>query len=864
MSAESGTLMHYGTPMRSGRYPWGSGEQPFQHQGSEFLRSVDSYKSKGMTEKDIAKAMGLSTTQYRSKLAWANEAQKNAIAKSIQSMKKDGKSNREISKRLGISEGTVRNYQKTPKQKVVVKQISTTADELKKGVEKTGYLDVGTGVERQLGISRTKLRAAVEELKNQGYYEHEIYVKRLTDPSKYTIVKVLSKDKDLDSVKRNQDKIRSMDSYSDDGGLTFSNHLHKPIQYPANRVAVKYGDKGGVDRDGLIEIRRGVKDLDLGASKYAQVRIALDDGTYVKGMAMYSDDLPKGVDIRFNTNKPSGTPRSKVFKTQKTLDPSNPFESTITRQSGALNIVNEQGYWDKWGTVFPSQFLSKQPVPLIKDRLKATYKSLEDEYNDISKITNPTVRKYLLTDPVNGFVKTLESKQVSLKAQGLPRTKNHVLIPYPDMKPNEIYAPNYRDGEQVVLVRYPHGGTFELPSLTVNNKYSTAKKQLGNATDAVGIHPSVAQKLSGADFDGDTVWVIPNNSGKIHTRSSLPGLKDFDPNSYYVGHKTISPRQKQTQMGIVSNLITDMTIHGASTDELTRAVRHSMVVIDSEKHQLDWRQSAKDNAISALQKKYQTHIGPDGKMHKGASTIVSRSKSDKVEIKGHDETYVDKSTGKTVVKHVVDRAVPRIVTVDDAYSMSSGSAVESAYADYVNKLKALSNRAQKQAQGIQEITRNPQAVKMYPDEIKSLRSKLNTALLNAPKERQAQILASNEFYKRNNKDLSADQRKKIKAQALVAARSAVGAKKQTINITDKEWEAIQNGAISKTMLASILNNTDMDSVRKLATPKDSRTLRPAQLSRAKTLLSRGYTQADVASSLGVSVSTLRYAMEESR
>lgn len=864
MSAESGTLMHYGTPMRSGRYPWGSGEQPFQHQGSEFLRSVDSYKSKGMTEKDIAKAMGLSTTQYRSKLAWANEAQKNAIAKSIQSMKKDGKSNREISKRLGISEGTVRNYQKTPKQKVVVKQISTTADELKKGVEKTGYLDVGTGVERQLGISRTKLRAAVEELKNQGYYEHEIYVKRLTDPSKYTIVKVLSKDKDLDSVKRNQDKIRSMDSYSDDGGLTFSNHLHKPIQYPANRVAVKYGDKGGVDRDGLIEIRRGVKDLDLGASKYAQVRIALDDGTYVKGMAMYSDDLPKGVDIRFNTNKPSGTPRSKVFKTQKTLDPSNPFESTITRQSGALNIVNEQGYWDKWGTVFPSQFLSKQPVPLIKDRLKATYKSLEDEYNDISKITNPTVRKYLLTDPVNGFVKTLESKQVSLKAQGLPRTKNHVLIPYPDMKPNEIYAPNYRDGEQVVLVRYPHGGTFELPSLTVNNKYSTAKKQLGNATDAVGIHPSVAQKLSGADFDGDTVWVIPNNSGKIHTRPSLPGLKDFDPNSYYVGHKTISPRQKQTQMGIVSNLITDMTIHGASTDELTRAVRHSMVVIDSEKHQLDWRQSAKDNAISALQKKYQTHIGPDGKMHKGASTIVSRSKSDKVEIKGHDETYVDKSTGKTVVKHVVDRAVPRIVTVDDAYSMSSGSAVESAYADYVNKLKALSNRAQKQAQGIQEITRNPQAVKMYPDEIKSLRSKLNTALLNAPKERQAQILASNEFYKRNNKDLSADQRKKIKAQALVASRSAVGAKKQTINITDKEWEAIQNGAISKTMLASILNNTDMDSVRKLATPKDSRTLRPAQLSRAKTLLSRGYTQADVASSLGVSVSTLRYAMEESR
>ncbi len=63
-----------------------------------------------------------------------------------------------------------------------------------------------------------------------------------------------------------------------------------------------------------------------------------------------------------------------------------------------------------------------------------------------------------------------------------------------------------------------------------------------NAPDAIGINPKVAQKLSGADFDGDAVIVIPNHNGLVKTSASLEGLKNFDPitaYSPYEGMRTI-------------------------------------------------------------------------------------------------------------------------------------------------------------------------------------------------------------------------------------------------------------------------------------------------------------------------------------
>lgn len=846
-------LKHYGIKRRSGRYPWGSGEDGYQHE-SGFLADIDDYRAKGLSDKEIARELGISTSTLRSRISIANEERKAALSDKIASMKADGMTNAEIHRKTGIPESTIRNYISN-KDIVKAKQIHSTTQELKDLMKETPYLDVGVGTEQHLGISRTKLKSSIEKLKEEGYYEHDIYVRRLTDKDKWTTVHVLTKEPDIEIVKQHRDEIRLPEAWSEDGGLTYSKL--KPIEnVDWDRVMIRYGDEHGVDRDGLIQMRRNVDDLDLGSSRYAQVRIGLNGTHYMKGMAMYSDDMPDGVDLIFNTNKPKGTPKEKVFKKQKDSK-DNPFGTTINRQKGALNIVNEEGDWDGWsGNKWSAQFLSKQPTSLVKERLQATYSSLAKEYDGLSKLTNPIVKKHLLESYADG----LESKEQHLKVLGLPRSKGHVLLPFPEMKENEVYAPNYRNGEKVVLIRYPHGGTFEIPELTVNNK-GKAKKVLGNATDAIGINPKVAHKLSGADFDGDAVYVIPNNSKKIRATSSLKGLEKFDPNSYSVGHKTISPRQKQTQMGIVSNLITDMTIKGASTSELTRAVRHSMVVIDSEKHQLDWKQSAKDNAIAALQKKYQSWTDSKGKKHIGASTLISRSKKKK-QTPATEVKVVDKKTGKVSTRVKRGKTESLMLKTKDARTLSSGTEVENAYASYVNNLKKLESKARSEANHIRPIVRNKEASKSYSKQVKSLETKVNTAIANAPRERRAQLLASSYYYKNRTEDMSPDQLKKLKSAALANGRATAKANKTVVNITPKEWEAIQAGAISNNMLEKVLNNADMTKVQELATPHTRTAMPSAKVARAKSLLGRGYTYAEVAQSLGVSTSTLSRAVRE--
>ena len=194
-------------------------------------------------------------------------------------------------------------------------------------------------------------------------------------------------------------------------------------------------------------------------------------------------------------------------------------------------------------------------------------------------LTNPAVKKQLLKEFADGA----DSSAKHLKAAGLPRTRNQVILPINSLKDNEIYAPNYRNGETVVLVRHPHGGIFEIPELTVNNRNREANRVIKNAADAVGINSKVASRLSGADFDGDTVLVIPNNAKQVKTSAPLAGLKNFDPQSQYKIDRPneLTSKGKQKQMGAISNLITDMTIKGANSNEIARAVRHSMVVIDS-------------------------------------------------------------------------------------------------------------------------------------------------------------------------------------------------------------------------------------------------------------------------------------------
>lgn len=865
--------MHYGVLRRSGRYPWGSGENPYQRYDS-FLGYVDELRSQGLSEVEIARGLGMTTSELRSRKSIAKAEKRAADAAEAWRLKEKGYSNVAIGERMGINESSVRNLLK-PSLQERNNVTKATADMLKNSVEEKGYIDVGVGVENHLGISRTKLKTAIAQLEDEGYTVHYVPVEQLGTGKKTTIMVLAKPGTTYSEIYRNRDQIKLITDYTEDGGRSYLG-LEPIRNINGKRVLIRYAEDGGTEKDGVIELRRGVDDISLGDSKYAQVRIGVNGTHYLKGMAMYGEDFPDGVDIIFNTNKKKGTPPDEVMKSMKD-DPDNPFGATVRqrhyidadgkRQLSALNIVNEEGDWGKWSKTLSSQMLSKQSPSLAKKQLDLAYDLKKEQYDEIMSLTNPAVKKKLL----DSFADDCDSSSIHLKAAALPRQSSHVILPFPDMKENEIYAPNYRNGEKVVLIRYPHGGKFEIPELTVNNKQPTANRLIKNAKDAVGINSKVAERLSGADFDGDTVLVIPNNKGSIKTSSPLKGLKDFDPKEAYPAYEgmpRISSRTKQMKMGDVSNLITDMTIKGATPDELARAVRHSMVVIDSEKHNLNYKQSYIDNGIADLKKKYQ------GSERAGASTLISRAssptrvstrkesidpKTGKKVYTYTNETYVD-SKGRTVRRTVKST---KMAEAEDARSLSSGTRMEEIYASHANKLKALANQARKASANTQYTPYSPSAKKTYEKEVKSLNAKLNLALQNKPLERQAQLLANKvvSAKRQANPDMTAEEVKKIKAQALNEARNRTGAKKQNIVITKDEWNAIQSGAISTNKLTQILDNADLDTVKKLATPKTNKTgLSNAKLAQAKAMLSRGYTQAEVADALGISTSTLSKAL----
>lgn len=861
-------LLHYGTPRHSGRYPWGSGKDG-QQRSTSFLGYVNDLKAKGMSETEIAKGLGMTTTQLRAKKSIAKaEARKADVAQALR-LKDKGYSTVAIGERMGINESSVRALL-NPALQERSDITKSTADMLKSSVEDKGYIDVGAGTERYMGISRTKLKTSIELLKEEGYTVHYVPVEQLGTGKNTTVMVLAKPGTEFSEVYNNKDKIRMVTDYSEDGGRSFLG-LEPIKSVSSDRVFIRYDEDGGTTKDGLVEIRRGVEDISLGNSKYAQVRIGVDGTHYMKGMAMYSDDIPDGYDMVYNTNKPKGTPKEKVYKEMKD-DPDNPFGATVRqkhyidengeKQLSSLNIVNEEGDWGKWSKNISSQVLSKQSPALAKKQLGLAFDSKKQEFDEINALTNPAVKKKLL----DSFADDCDSASVHLKAAALPRQSSHVILPFNSIKEDEIYAPNYRDGEKVVLIRYPHGGIFEIPELRVNNKITEANKTIKNAKDAVGINSKVAERLSGADFDGDTVLVIPNNSGTIKTSSPLKGLIDFDPKTAYPAYEgmpRMSSRTKQMKMGDVSNLITDMTIKGATSSEIARAVRHSMVVIDAEKHNLNYKQSYVDNGIAGLKKKYQ------GSERSGASTLISKASSEqRVGVRKEsidpktgkkvyeytNETYVDKK-GKTQYK---TQSSTKMYEADDAFDLSSGTPMESVYATHANRLKSLANQARKESISTKHTPYSPSAKKAYEKEVASLNAKLNVALKNKPLERQAQLLANSivKAKKEAHPEMDAADLKKIKGQALAEARARTMAKKQNIDITESEWEAIQSGAISTNTLTQILNNTDLDRVKQLATPRSSKKVSSSNKQKAMAWLNSGHTRAEVADALGISTSAL--------
>lgn len=907
-------LLHYGMPRRSGRYPWGSGDNPYQHSG-DFLSRYNELKKQGLSETDIARAMGFvdkktdqtQTTKLRVQVSLAREERRADLVARARSLREDGLSLSEIAKEMGYNNDSSVRSLLNENSEARMNQARATAEIIKKAIDEKGMIDVGAGVERELGVSKEKLNEALYILEMEGYPTYGGRIPQATNPGKMTTLKIICPPGTEHKEIYETDKVNSLKDYtSHDDGTTFDPKWVYPKTMSSKRLTINYAEDGGDQKDGTIELRRGVDDLSLGKSHYAQVRILVDGDRYLKGMAVYADDLPDGVDIRFNTNKKKGTPIRDVLKKTKD-DPDNPFGALIKegindpdnetdgyrggqsyyydkkgkKQLSLINKTRDEGDWGEWVDRIPSQFLSKQNLKLIKQQLDITIADKKAEYDAIMELINPTVKKRLLLS----FADDCDSSAVHLKAAALPRQKFQVILPLTSIKDTEIYAPNYNDGETVALIRYPHGGTFEIPILKVNNKNSEGKKVMGTSpADAVGINKKVADRLSGADFDGDTVMVIPCNSSsskvRITSTHPLKGLEGFDPKmeygtveregSYYnsKGQKIKIMSNTQTEMGKISNLITDMTLKGATESELARAVRHSMVVIDAEKHKLDYKTSEEENGITALKKKYQKHDDGSGK-YGGASTLISLAKSETSIPKRKGSPTIDRETGELIWKTSNDTYVnakgetvtrmqrsTKMAETKDAHTLSSGTPQEELYADYANSMKALANQARKSMINTGKIAYSASAKATYSEEVKSLQSKLNVALKNAPRERKAQAIANSvvEAKKKDNPDMTKAEIRKESQRALTAARASVGAARHPVEITDKEWEAIQAGAISENVLSQILNNTDIDAIRQRATPRSVSTLSPAKQRRIKRLAEYGYTQAQIASELGISSS----------
>lgn len=949
------TLQHYGTPRHSGRYPWGSGDNPYQRT-KDFHRVYNELKAQGMTDKEMAEHFGCSINELKARRS--NSSQQEKEQQRIQVMRmhdKKGMGWTAIARELGLpNESTARSLYtsaKAPKKALNIQ----VADRLEKILkEKGGYLDISAGTEYgypwspdapETGISSSQMRTAAGILKDKGYEVHTVSIRQVTNPGQFTNTTVLApKGTKKRDIINNLEQLHAVQEYTPDAGKTWW-VPELPSYIDRKRVYVRYAETGqdgkgpgGADRDGLVEIRPGVKDLSMGSSTYCQVRIAVkncdvkgktdDYGNpepserYIKGMAVYSDEIPDGYDIVVNSSKSIKKGDAKAFKPIKNaLDVDAVFGAKImangqehyidekgNEQLGLINKVNAEGVWMNWSKTLPSQFLSKQPKELIKRQLDLTYADALDEYNEIMSYTNPVVRQKALEE----FASQCDSSSVELKAAAFPRQQSHVLIPINTLKDNEVYAPGYKDGEELVLVRFPHEGVFQIPRLIVNNKNKEGRKFIGTAApDAIGITQHNAEILSGADFDGDTVTVIPTSKiVNVVNKAPLKDLEGFDAKAEYPyreGMKHLTKSRTQNEMGVISNLITDMTIKGADDKELARAVKYAQTVIDADKHNLDWQRCYKEQDIEGLKKIYQKKVpAPEkGKDYGGASTLLSRASAEQ-HILEQQLAQVDEKTGKLkkawrpnedgtltymptkrtrmvveknkdgsvkldengnkIYKEVeVMQKVPRMSQETDARNLMSdpshGYIQEELYADYANSMKRLAIQARKEALAIKPEKCNPEAAAAYHDEVESLNAKLENAKRNAPKERQAQVIANiamKELYA-NNPGMDKDKIKKECQLQIARARAKVGANKKDVmvEIEPREWEAIQKNAISPSKLRDILKNTDTAKVKKLASAKvNTNALPKAKQNKIKAMANSGYTMEQIAEAMGISKSTV--------
>lgn len=938
-------LMHYGTKRHSGRYPWGSGEHPYQDE--EWFKGWNELR-KTMSEREIAEAFGMSLKEVRYRHSYGKDAETAGKIAHAQELRDTRQMSVEaIAKKMGTSASTVRNWLK-PGAEEKVRGTEDLCDRLAKVIDEKGVVDIGKGCANALGVNQTQFETALQILKDRGYYNAKLKVAQTNGKHDTEMIFLMKPKKEWEGLSEKQIKseaykelVNNLDKIS----LPFEVHMDqdtktvfglKPVEcISSNKVMVlRSGDKNPIDgypsemRDGLIQIRRGAEGLSLGGDLYSQVRIGVDGTHYLKGMAVYVDDMPNGIDIIYNTSKSPKTPikvdydpndpdPKQVLKPMKrgedgNIDKEDPFGAQIKAggQLGYVNKVNEEKDWMDWTSndTLASQVLSKQSPSLAKQQLSLQYTKDYDTYDDIKDISNPAVKQKMLLD----FADQCDTAAVHMKAAALPGQSVKVLLPLPSAKDNEVYCPQYPNGTKLALIRYPHGSKAEMPIVTVNNNIKEGIKTITPAAPtAIGVSKTVADRLSGADFDGDTVLAIPNDKGWLKNKPWIESLKGFDTKATwpgYKGMKVIDEGYAYNIMGRVTNLITDMTLQGASDEECARAIKFSMVIIDAHKHKLNWKAAEKEYRIDDLKKKYQPKGG--GK-YGGAATIISKAKGE-LDIPERKEAGIDKKTGEKLYYYTNKRKIytgekyigkdgkvhkvyktltpnqpgysesgelvtqksTQMYEAKDARQLISKNnfEIERVYADYANKMKALANQARKEAMAVEPTPYSKSAAEIYSNEVNSLKNKLNFTEISGALERQAlrtatviinqRIKAFPDRYNKNTADGKAHLRK-MRDQIMNQQRKLLG-KKQPFDIEDREWEAIQAGALHKSSVIDIINKANQDRVKELALPKPTKinTISKSRIAHAKAMLNSGFTQSDVAAELGISVSTLNKLINE--
>jgi len=209
-----------------------------------------------------------------------------------------------------------------------------------------------------------------------------------------------------------------------------------------------------------------------------------------------------------------------------------------------------------------------------------------------------------------------------------------------------------------------------------------------------------------------------------------------------------------------------------------------------------------------------------------------------------------------------DTKSTKMAETKDARTLSSGYEVEELYAAYANNLKDMARTARKASLKTEGHVYKKEAAEAYKEEVAGLNAQLENARRNKPFERMAQSKTYMEVQEaiRRDENLYKNEAeiKKISDRTLKKNRAALGARRQSITISPKQWEAIESGAVRKETLKQILRYADDGEIDKYAMPRRGRSneLSPITQSRIRTYANSNYSIAQIANAIGCSQSTV--------